>query len=440
MANDTIFALSSAPGRAAVAVVRISGPQAADVLSSMVGGNITHRAARLRIIRHPASGIILDRALVLFFQAPATETGEDIAEFQLHGSRAVVAAVLAALGTISGCRLALPGEFARRAFDNGKIDLTAAEGLADLIDAETEESRIQALAQASGVLEKLYSGWRQELIAAQALVEAAIDFSDEGDVGDQAFNQARARATSLAARLESHLAAANRGEILRSGFRVVLAGPPNAGKSSLLNALAKRDAAIVSAEPGTTRDVIEVRLDLEGIPVLVSDTAGIREATGDVEREGIRRTLERAGQADLVLWLQDATHPPPTIDPDFGDTATIPVATKIDLLSGAMVATNPLAISVRTGAGIDALIAVIVKRARQVIAAGDTVAPTQARHWAHLEAARRHLETFLEGAEIDLELRAEDVRLAANELGRLTGRIDPEDVLGEIFGRFCIGK
>ena len=243
-----------------------------------------------------------------YFAGPSSFTGEDVAEILLHGGRAVIASVLAALRGL-GCRLAEPGEFARRAFENGRIDLTEAEGIADLIDAETEAQRVQALRQASGGLAKLYDGWREELIGAMALMEAAIDFSDEADVARDAALGGLEIARGLLARIEVHLADGRRGEILRDGFRVVLAGPPNVGKSSLLNALARRDAAIVSAEAGTTRDVIEVRLDLDGLPVIVSDTAGIREAGGEVEREGIRRTIAHGRAADLVLWMVDATAP-----------------------------------------------------------------------------------------------------------------------------------
>ena len=283
----------------------------------MAGGIPEPRHAVLRTLRHPHSGHRLDQALVLYFKSPASETGEDLAELQTHGGRAVLAAVLDALAAISGCRLAEPGEFVRRAFTNGKLDLTQAEGLADLIDAETEGQRRQALAQASGALARLYEGWRAEIIAASALVEAAIDFSDEADVSERAVEQAEVKASSLLKQLSSHLADGHRGEILRDGFRIVLAGPPNVGKSSLLNALAKREAAIVSAEAGTTRDVIEVRLDLGGLPAVISDTAGIREATSSIEAEGIRRTLAQTRSADLVLWLIDVTaatpKPPPEV-------------------------------------------------------------------------------------------------------------------------------
>jgi len=352
----TIFALSSAPGRAGVAVIRISGPAAGTVLDTLAAPRPEPRSAKIRYLRRPETGEILDQALVLWFPAPRSFTGEDVAELHVHGGRAVVQAVLRAIGDIPGCRLAEPGEFARRAFENGKLDLTMAEGLADLIDAETEAQRKQALRQAGGALANLYDGWRNSLIEALALVEAAIDFSDEGDVGSETYDQAVRVVRDLEAAIRRHLADGRRGEILREGFNVVLAGPPNVGKSSLLNALARREAAIVSEEAGTTRDVIEVRLDLEGLPIVVGDTAGIREATGAVEREGIRRTLARTREADLVLWLMDASAPDPNLPSELTDLAgrTLWVLNKIDLcpdvgLPG--VPENAIAISALTGQG-----------------------------------------------------------------------------------------
>ena len=439
MNNDTIFALSSAPGRAAVAVIRVSGSASVEVLTSMAGMVPPHREARMRIVRHPITKAPIDQALVLYFKAPASETGEDIAELQIHGGRAVISATLGALATIPGCRMAEPGEFARRAFDNGKLDLTAAEGLIDLIDAETEAQRAQALDQAAGSLSKLYDGWRQSMIEAQALVEAAIDFADEGDVTAGVYQHARTSAMALRGAIEQHLQLANKGEILRSGYQVVLAGPPNAGKSSLLNALAKRDAAIVSEEAGTTRDIIEVRLDLGGIPVVISDTAGIRDASGAIEREGIRRTLARARDADLVVWLVDATVPQSDLPAEVQAERCLLVVNKVDSSSADLLAAAAR-VSAKTGEGIDRLAALIASKAREALGTATAPAPTQERHRLHLLRTQKYIDAFLHGSEAQLELRAEDLRLAATELGRLTGRIDPEEVLGQIFGRFCIGK
>jgi len=441
----TIFALSSAPGRAGVAVIRMSGPASGLVLDTLASPRPEPRAAALRRLRYPGSSEVIDQALVLWFPGPNSFTGEDIAELHVHGGRAVVNAVLSAIGNVPGCRPAEAGEFARRAFENGKLDLTMAEGLADLIDAETEAQRKQAVRQTGGALAELYDGWRASLLEALALVEAGIDFSDEADVAATTFEQAVPIVRNLENAVGRHLADGHRGEILREGFHVVLAGPPNVGKSSLLNALARRDAAIVSEEAGTTRDVIEVRLDLEGLPVIISDTAGIREATGVVEREGIRRTLARTRDADLVLWLMDATAPEPHLPFDLADMAdrTLWVTNKADLRAGGWPETLPddmLVVSALTGHGIDELTHRVAAIARARIAPGEHPGITLERHRRNLTECHHALIDFVEGSPWQLELRAEDLRIAANALGRLTGRIDPEQVLDQIFGRFCIGK
>lgn len=448
VSRTTIFALSSAPGRAAVAVIRVSGPKVTDVLRSLCGGRVPeHRQAAFRTLLHPKTRERLDQALVLFFAAPNSETGEDVAELQVHGGRAVIASVLAALADCDGCRMAEPGEFARRGFENGKLDLTTAEGIADLVDAETEAQRRQALAQASGALAKLYEGWRKRLIAASALVEAAIDFSDEADVSEKAVLQAEDVARVLAGELDRHLADEHRGEILRDGFRIVLAGPPNAGKSSLLNALARRDVAIVSEEAGTTRDVIEVRLDLGGMPVVLTDTAGIRQAEGKIEQEGIRRTMERARSADLVIWLTDASVPNLRVPAELEDMRDrmLLVLNKIDLHRDSATAVLPddmIAVSAKTGSGLGELTSRLGAIAADRLGDGSASGPviTQVRHRALVERAAKSLHHFVSASPPDLELRAEELRLAASALGRITGRIDPEDVLDQIFGRFCIGK
>ncbi|CCB67760.1 tRNA uridine-5-carboxymethylaminomethyl(34) synthesis GTPase MnmE [Hyphomicrobium sp. MC1] len=439
----TIFALSSAPGRAGIAVIRISGPAAQGVLQRMVAPIPKPRVAAFRTIRHPETGEALDRAVVLWFAAPLSETGEDVVEFQVHGSRAVVAALLSALATMPDCRLAEPGEFARRAFENGKLDLAEVEGLADLVDAETDAQRRQALAQAGGALSKLYDGWRARLIEIAALTEAAIDFSDEGDVSASSFAEARKRAEILAKEIAAHLDDGHRGEILRDGFRVALLGAPNAGKSSLLNALARRDAAIVSAEAGTTRDVIEVRLDLGGLPVIVSDTAGIREAASEVEQEGIRRSLAAARDADLILWLTEKGEKDESIPPlGFSRETSLVIRSKADLPHESQMEPDfgDLAISAKTCAGLDRLIAVISERAKQAVGSQTDPVITQARHRQALETALADVTAFLAESPESIELRAEDVRRAAQALGRITGRVDVEDVLDQIFSRFCIGK
>lgn len=447
--KDTICALSSAPGRAGIAVVRVSGPDAKTMLAAIAGGVPEPRKASLRTVRDPRTGQEIDRGIVLLFARPSSFTGEDVAEILLHGGRAVVASVLGALKHL-GCRLAEPGEFALRAFENGKIDLTEAEGIADLIDAETEAQRRQALAQAGGVLSRLYDGWRAELLDAMALTEAAIDFSDEADVADDALAHARAIVVTLLSNLDAHLQDGRRGEILREGFRVVLAGAPNVGKSSLLNALARRDAAIVSAEAGTTRDVIEVRLDLEGLPVIVSDTAGIREALGEVEREGIRRTIAHGRAADLVIWIADATAHDWSVAGELTESGVMIlfVENKTDLVSGradsggarGSDAKRPLPVSAMSGAGLAELTARIAGLARGKIAPDDGPVITQARHRQALEDCVRSLRSYLAHDAALPELGAEELRQGARALGRITGRVDAEEVLGAIFSRFCIGK
>lgn len=438
----TIFALSSGHGRAGVAVIRISGPAAGAVLDAMAAPRPKPRFAAFRRVRRPGSGEILDDALVLWLPGPRTETGEDCAELQVHGGGAVLRAVLGALAQVPGCRLAEPGEFARRAFANGRLDLTAAEGLADLIEAETEAQRRQAVAQAGGGLAQRYDAWRGQLLEARALVEAAIDFSDEGDVAGDAVAQAEARVATLRCELAAHLADAGRGAIVREGFRVALAGPPNVGKSSLLNALARREVAIVSEEPGTTRDIVEVRLDLGGYAVIVADTAGLRDGAGPVEQEGIRRALVRAREADLVLWLSEApgmAEPPPVALAD-GAGSVLVVHSKADLAAAGAEPAAGLAVSALTGQGLPALTASIVGEIAQRIGTATDAPPSQQRHRDGLTACLTALDRFAADAQAGPELRAEELRLAADALGRIVGRIDPEDVLGAVFGRFCIGK
>jgi tRNA modification GTPase len=443
--QPTIFALSSGHGRAGVAVIRISGPAAGEAVERMAAPRPRPRFAAFRKIGHPATGEVLDEALVLWFPAPKSETGEDMAEFQVHGGRAVIQGVLAALGDIEGCRMAEPGEFARRALENGKLDLTGAEGLADLVEAETAAQRRQALRQAGGALFRLYEGWRQRLIGAMAQLEAAIDFSDEPDVVVVPVKAARAEVEALASEIGRHLDDGHRGQLLREGFHVVLAGPPNAGKSSLLNALARRDVAIVSDEAGTTRDVIEVRLELEGLPVVVSDTAGVRTASGKVEQEGIRRTLGRAREADLILWLIDVTAPPAEVPADIAARSdhTLIIANKMDLLASGVLHPLPggaIGISVLTGDGMDNLARRLTAFVRARIGESEAPALTQERHRQQLERCMAPLKSFLGSPMGEVELRAEDLRRAAHALGRLTGAVDVEDVLDQVFSRFCIGK
>ena len=438
----TIYALSSGASVAGVAVIRISGPAVGVIVERLRLGKLRPRVAHRVQIADPHSGEIIDDGLALLFPAPASYTGEDVLELHVHGGRAVVAASLAALSRIDGCRPAEAGEFTRRAFHNGKLDLTEAEGFADLIAAETEAQRRQALRVAAGGLRDLYEGWRAQLIDAMALMEAALDFSDEADVAADAINQARLRITALRPQIAAHLNDGRRGEILRGGLKVVIAGPPNAGKSSLLNALARRAVAIVSPEPGTTRDVVEARLDLGGYPVIVSDTAGIRrQPAGEIEREGIRRSFARSAEADLVLWLIDATAPeikPPHELLDQG-AAIVSVLNKIDLAKPHGIDALA-AISTKTGEGLPGLLELIGARAAGRLDSGDAPLITTARQRALIEDAGRALDDYLADSLALPELRADDLRRAAQSLGRVTGRIDAEDVLSQVFGAFCIGK
>ncbi len=432
----TIFAQASAPGRGGVAVVRVSGETAFLCANVLTGKDkFVPRQAELRILR-AADGTPIDRALVIRFPAPKSYTGEDVVEFHVHGGRAVVEALSEALGAMDGVRPAGPGEFTRRAVENGKLDLTQAEAIADLVDAETKSQREQALKQYDGALGALYEGWRTELIKVLAYGEAAIDFADE-DL-PETLDVARAGAAKICHAIDAHLADGRRGEIVRDGFRVAVIGPANAGKSSLVNALARREVAIVSPEPGTTRDVIEVHLDLGGYAVILSDTAGLREAKGTVEAEGMRRALRRAEEADLVLLLMDGSKTAKTFS--FSEKNNkkqcITVWNKMDLPWKE--SRKGLAISVKNGAGIETLVAKIAAAAAKRLSSGRSVPLTRARHRHALEACSAALHRA--GKTEETELFAEDIRLAMRELGRITGRVDVEDVLDVVFKDFCIGK
>jgi tRNA modification GTPase len=432
-ANDTIFALSSGPLPAAIAVVRISGPRVRFGLETLVESVPEPRMASVRPILAGDRSVI-DRGLVLFFPGPASFTGEDVAELQVHGGRAVAAAVLATLAALPGFRPAEAGEFTRRAFANQRMDLTQAEGFADLIAAETEAQRRQAMRQADGALGALYEEWRQRLVRARALIEAELDFADEEDIPGAVSVQAWDIVAGLEQEIVNHVSD-RRGERVRDGAEVVILGAPNAGKSSLLNAIARRDVAIVTPEAGTTRDLIEVRLDLGGHAVTVVDTAGLREAESAVEREGIRRAEARALNADVVLWLVDATDPvagPPPLP------GAVPVLSKIDLASGP-IPPGGLAVSALRGTGIAELLGLVTERIAALTPPVESPVLTRARHRAALEACLGAMREALV-PERPLELRAEDLRHAGDALGRITGRIDVEDMLSLIFGEFCIGK
>jgi tRNA modification GTPase len=443
--GDTIYAFSTAPGRAAIAVLRLSGPAAPGALRALGGKLPKPRRAAVLSFADPASGEAIDRGLALYFPAPASHTGEDMAELHLHGGRAVAAAMLDALGKMPGLRLAEPGEFTRRAFLNGKLDLTEAEGVADLIAAETAAQRRQALRQASGATAKIYEDWRQRLLKAQARLEAEIDFPEEGlpdDLRRRAAEGIARLAAEIGAALEDHRG----GEILRSGFEVAILGPPNAGKSSLMNALARREVAITASSAGTTRDVIEVALDLGGYPVIMADTAGLRAPSDAIEEEGVRRARARAAHADLKLVVLDATKPgearalAPLIARD-----TLLVANKMDLQpkdnaawADELGAGKAVRISVKSGAGLIELEARLRDMAAARFSPGAAPLITRARHRQALEQCAASLARFPELAAP--ELAAEELRRAVRALGRITGRVEVEDLLDVLFREFCIGK
>jgi tRNA modification GTPase len=450
--RSTIFALSSGRPPAAIAVVRVSGPHAGSALEKLIGRTPEPRKAALACVRDPASGEVIDEALALWFPGPHSETGEDVAELQLHGGHGVVAGVLEALGGVAGCRPALAGEFTRRAFENGRLDLTAVEGLADLIAAETSAQRRQAFRQLKGLIGDRAEAWRRRLIEALALVEARIDFADEADVPEELIAPALAIAQQLRDEIKAVLASGRHAERLREGLVVAIAGPPNAGKSTLLNRLARREAAIVSPFAGTTRDVIEVHLGLGGYPVTLLDTAGIRDSDDPVEREGVRRARERAAMADLVLWVIDASAGGSALDvarKDFGGSQIWLLRNKIDLVENlctrsesqsSETANRSFKISATTGTGVDALVATLVTFASEFFTTTESALITRARHRQALEETATALDRALNDAGRREELIAEELRAATTTLGRLTGRIDVEDILDVIFRDFCIGK
>ena len=444
-ARETIFAQSSGAGRAGIAVMRISGPAAGAALTALgCAMPQARRATRVRLT-DPATGEALDDALILWFPAPASFTGEDVAELHLHGGRAVIAGVIDALSRLPDTRPAEPGEFTRRAFEHGKLDLTAAEGLADLIEAETQAQRRQALRQSEGALAVLYESWRARLTRSLAHFEAAIDFADE-DLPPAMEREALKTISAVAAEIGGHLEDDGRGERLRDGLSVAIVGAPNVGKSSLLNALARRPAAIVAATAGTTRDIVEVHLDLGGLPVTIADTAGLRgidPGAGDpVEAEGIRRALARAQSADLKIVVFEPGDTDNQQSRAQIDENAIVAVNKIDVFSGDLpneIDSIPaLAISALTGEGIPALLTRLTEEVSRRLTVSSAPAITRARHRLALEECREALDRA--GAGTSAELIAEDVRLAARALGRITGRVDVEDLLDVIFRDFCIGK
>ncbi|MEC7951908.1 MAG: tRNA uridine-5-carboxymethylaminomethyl(34) synthesis GTPase MnmE [Pseudomonadota bacterium] len=419
---DTIYALSSGAPPAGIGVIRISGPRAGEALSRMANGLPPARSPRLRIVRN-GEGEALDQALVMWFAGPNTATGEDLAEIHCHGGRAVVAALLAALSSMDGLREAEPGEFTRRAFSNGRIDLAEAEGLADLLSAETELQRRGALLAAGGDLSRRIEGWRDRVLGLAASIEAVIDFADEDDVSlpasfsrelDELIGEIRATSQRPAT------------ERLRDGIRVVLAGPPNAGKSSLFNALLSDDAAIVTSEAGTTRDVLERPVSIGGLPLVLVDTAGMRDSgAGAIEEMGIERARREVANGHIVLWLGA---------PDDLPVGAIQISAKSDLGVGK---SEGLEVSAVTGLGLSELTDMLVEKAREILPPVDQIAfNRRQREWA--QTAAQSLEVV--DTPSDLLIAAENLRAARRALDRLVGRDSTEEMLDALFGRFCIGK
>ncbi|MCO5132651.1 MAG: tRNA uridine-5-carboxymethylaminomethyl(34) synthesis GTPase MnmE [Xanthobacteraceae bacterium] len=455
--EQTIFALSSGRPPTAIAIVRVSGARAGFMLEALSGKRPPPRVATRAWLRD-ACGETIDDAVVLWFPGPASATGEDVAELHVHGGRAVLASLFAALSAFEGTRPAEPGEFTRRAFENGKIDLTEAEGLDDLIHADTDRQRRQALRQLRGLLGDKARDWRRQIVEAAALIEAGIDFADESDVPRDLLAPALIKVAALRDEIEQALAASGRSERLRDGLTVAIAGAPNVGKSTLMNALARREVAIVSPYAGTTRDVIEVQLDLDGYPVTLIDTAGIRDTNDPVEREGVRRARARAAEADLVLWLAEdrPAADAPVADPA-GEATRWLVRTKIDLGTTEAGAANAgsigyaasqqdntwerkFSISAARGDGVEELVGAIRDHAANYFVTGESAVIGRARHREMLRVTADMLRRSIEVESLGDELVAEELRAAATTLGRLLGRVDVEDMLDVIFREFCIGK
>jgi tRNA modification GTPase len=440
--DQTIYALSSGKPPSAIAIIRLSGPQAGVALELLAGKIPPPRRATRALLRD-AGRQVIDDAVVLYFPAPASATGEDVAEFHVHGGRAVLESLFAALSALENVRAAEPGEFTRRAFENGKLDLTEAEGLDDLIHADTDRQRRQALRQLKGLLGDKARDWRARIIEASALIEAGIDFSDEGDVPSELMSPALAKIEALLDDITEVLAAQGRSERIREGLVVAIAGPPNVGKSTLMNQLARREVAIVSPHAGTTRDIIEVHLDLDGYPVTVIDTAGIRETDDPVEQEGVRRARARAAEADLVLWITDAEHA--GIRPE-GNAPLWLVRNKIDLsgtgtpLPDRAQSVKTFAVSASRGDGIADLISGLVDYAHEFFGSSEGGLIGRARQRELLERTVDSLRRSITVAGRREELMAEELRSAAYSLGRLLGQVDVEDILDIIFRDFCIGK
>jgi tRNA modification GTPase len=434
----TLYAVSTGSGRAGIAIVRLTGSKVATVLQAMTGFCPPARFAAFATIRNPETKVVLDRGLALYFQGPQSVTGEDVGELHLHGSPAVVEAVLQALSRVDGLRLAEPGEFTRRAYQNGRMNLVEVEALSDLLAAGSESQRRLAMRQFTGETSMTFDAWRNDLIAALAMVEASIDFADEDGVAEQARAHIAPRLDHLAEQLAQALELSGRASALRRGVKLVIAGPPNAGKSSLLNWLAKREAAIVSPIAGTTRDVIETSILLDGFPVTLTDTAGLRAATDDsIEAIGMERARREVDEADFLIWVTA---------PDVGPVALpsrapdLIIHNKSDLSNESIQTRNEITLSLKTGNGLDRLMVMLRENLRPFHEAGDSAVVVRERHMQAVSAALARISTARDSREAPLEVIAEELRSAAHHLASITGQVGVEDLLGQIFSEFCIGK
>ncbi len=438
--KKTIFALATSPGRSGVAIIRISGEHALEALKHLTQAPLPEaRKAALRDLINPISKDLIDQAIVLFFPGPNSFTGENIVELHIHGSRAIINELIKLLSDFSNFRLANPGEFAKRAFLNGRMDLTSSEGLADLIDSETSIQHKQAIRQMQGKLGNIYESWKKELIRTLALIEAYIDFPDE-DIPESVIDEVQQNVEKLKLNMQKHLNDGHRGEIIRRGIYVVILGAPNVGKSSLLNYLAKRDVAIVSNIAGTTRDILEVNLDLKGYPVTIADTAGIRESEDQIEKEGIHRAIRKAENADIKIIMLSAIDPQNALNVDsLIDENSIVILNKIDLaLKNDNKYKNLLEISVEKNIGLDLLLEKLSNLIENKFSPSIDPLITRERHRTQIHKCLDALNYF--DINKDLELACEDLRITARSLGQIIGNIDVEVILDEIFRNFCIGK
>ena len=442
----TIYALSSGPGLSGIAVIRVSGTQSREIISSLTDQPFPkERLATLKKIKNNSTNELIDEGIVLWLPGPKTYTGEDMVEFHVHGSKAVINEMQNVISKFKDCRLAEPGEFTKKAFHNGKINLLKAESIGDLIASETELQRKQALRIMTGESSKKFEKWRDELIEILGNVEAKIDFPEE-DISDDIYKQIKTKIEKIKNEIKKILDDNKTGEIIREGFKISIIGPPNVGKSSLLNYLSKRQVAIVSEKAGTTRDVIEVYLNLDGIPVIISDTAGIRETSDDIENKGVNLAINRAQEADLNIVLLDYKNLDfkGFLDEKIEDKSLI-VINKSDLkltdINSLDNRYNSISISIKNETNIDKLIEIIKKKLKTKIISTENILITRSRHRQHLEECFKHLQNFLEKKDLDeFDKAAEDLRLSIRHLGSIVGRVDVEEILGSIFDNFCIGK